>query len=269
MVEERPPHEPLADVVERASALERDGYDEEAIDLIWKHFDKAMHRGLFEEIDGLLSKPEGVPTDVLMSLLTVTSHAPTERLPNRKGWARDAGFELTRRGCDAQDLYGLVPMWTCDDCGHRVPAGEFGTPMFYHDCKDGSCTCHKGECNYPGHGVFGSDAQKAQTQREDTAIATTANVERAQLSYFERPKPSLPQPGWGYMGAVRIRGVWSPARGGTIYESAPACLDALKAMYTELKGHDMRAIWFHPGDDRCACQGEWGRCETCGGVGYV
>jgi hypothetical protein len=79
----------------------------------------------------------------------------------------------------------------------------------------------------------------------------------------------LPQPGWGYMGMVRVKGVWGAAHGGSTFATAPDCIRALRAMHPRLKDEDIRAAWVHPGDDRCACQGEWGKCETCGGVGYV
>ncbi|MHC4648097.1 MAG: hypothetical protein ACYTBJ_21770 [Planctomycetota bacterium] len=86
----------------------------------------------------------------------------------------------------------------------------------------------------------------------------------------------LNQEGHGYQGAARVLGCWLVIRGGRTWDTAAEAVEAVRKVHTMLGDEDIRAVHFHPGDDRCTCvvtidgkPSPRAKCSRCGGTGYV
>lgn len=100
------------------------------------------------------------------------------------------------------------------------------------------------------------------------SLNVTTRTDDEGVVWLEAWDPGVQQ-GWGHLAWYRHQGVWRLGLGGQVFASAPEAIRALREAHPAIADHDLRAIYQHPGDDKCACHGQWGACATCGGVGYV
>ncbi len=85
-----------------AKALEEDGDSDKAIDIVYENLDELLRAGCFGTVDRLLrdcaKRSDSIPSEILLAILTLTSHAPSDRLSNRTRLVEATRAILNARG---------------------------------------------------------------------------------------------------------------------------------------------------------------------------